>query len=216
MPRETKNVLSANDWAEAALSAIAARGIEGVAIEPLARELGVTKGSFYWHFANRDALLTAALDCWEARETDDVLARVAQETDPKLRIQRLITEVNTSKRASRLYTALSSATKPALVREYVERVSRRRLDFIIDCYGGLGMGREAARRWALQTYSVFLGSLQMRRDLPDEWPALDDPAFAEYMRFLMINLLPPDARPAATDQVPADAVTRQTARFGTS
>ena len=56
MPRETKNVLSANDWAEAALSAIAARGIEGVAIEPLARELGVTKGSFYWHFANRNAL----------------------------------------------------------------------------------------------------------------------------------------------------------------
>ena len=199
MPSETKNALSADDWAEAALAAIAQHGIEGVAIEPLARELSVTKGSFYWHFANRDALLKAALDRWEARETDDVLARVAQETDPKLRIQRLITEVNTSKRASRIYTALSSASKPALVREYVERVSRRRLDFIIDCYAGLGMHLDAARRWALQTYSVFLGSLQIRRDLPDEWPASDDPAFAEYVRFLMISLLPPEARPVAQD-----------------
>ena len=42
MPSETKNALSADDWAEAALAAIAQHGIEGVAIEPLARELSVT------------------------------------------------------------------------------------------------------------------------------------------------------------------------------
>lgn len=193
MTQRPKTALSAQDWAEAALEAIGRRGVEGVAIEPLARELGVTKGSFYWHFSNREALLTAALNRWEARETDDVLARVAQETDPRARIQRLITEVNTSKRASRIYNALSTAGRPSLVRDYVERVSRRRLDFIIDCYGALGLGEERARQWALQTYSVFLGSLQIRRDMPDEWPAADDPVFAEYVRFLMVSLLPPEA-----------------------
>ncbi|RJS95306.1 TetR/AcrR family transcriptional regulator [Salinisphaera sp. Q1T1-3] len=201
MPNRSKNALSAQDWAEAALEAIGQRGVEGVAIEPLARQLGVTKGSFYWHFTNREALLTAALQRWEARETDEVLARVAQETDPRARIQRLITEVNTSKRASRVYNALSSATKPTIVREYVERVSRRRLDFIADCYAGLGLSADRARQWALQTYSVFLGSLQIRRDLPDEWPAADDPAFAEYVRFLMVSLLPPEAgMPADADE----------------
>ncbi len=199
MSRQPKVMLSAHDWAEAALDAIGRRGVEGVAVEPLARELGVTKGSFYWHFPNREALLVAALNRWEARDTDEVLERVQQEMDPRARIKRLITEVNTSKRASRVYVALSSATKPAFVRDYVERVSKRRLDFIVDCYAALGLGAEVARRWAVMTYSVFLGSLQIRRDLPGEWPSADEPAFADYVRFLMVSLMPPelDADPAS-------------------
>ena len=48
--------LTAANWAEAALDAIAENGIEAVAVEPLARRLGVTKGSFYWHFTHREAL----------------------------------------------------------------------------------------------------------------------------------------------------------------
>src|SRR5690606_21017046 len=58
--------LSADDWAEAALDLIAEQGVAAVAVEPLARRLGVTKGSFYWHFPSRDALLQAALERWEA------------------------------------------------------------------------------------------------------------------------------------------------------
>ncbi|GAB3683552.1 TetR/AcrR family transcriptional regulator [Salinisphaera aquimarina] len=190
MAKTQKVMLNAHDWAEAALDAIGRRGVEGVAVEPLARELGVTKGSFYWHFPNREALLVAALQRWEARETDEVLARVQQELDPRARIKRLITEVNTSKRASRVYMALSSATKPGFVRDYVERVSKRRLDFIIDCYSALGLSADVARQWALMTFSVFLGALQIRRDLPGEWPAADEPAFADYVRFLMVSLMP--------------------------
>ena len=52
--------LSADDWAQAALDLIAEQGVSAVAVEPLARRLGVTKGSFYWHFPSRDALLQAA------------------------------------------------------------------------------------------------------------------------------------------------------------
>ena len=54
-------------WAEAALGAIATGGIKAVAVEPLAARLGVTKGSFYWHFADRRALIDAALERWEAQ-----------------------------------------------------------------------------------------------------------------------------------------------------
>src|SRR3546814_8458026 len=49
--------LSAEDWAQAALDLIAEQGVSAVAVEPLARRLGVTKGSFYWHFPSREALL---------------------------------------------------------------------------------------------------------------------------------------------------------------
>ena len=211
MPKPQKTMLTSRDWAEAALDAIGQRGVEGVAVEPIARDLGVTKGSFYWHFANREALLVAALQLWEARETDDVLERVRQETDPRARIQRLITEVNASRRASRIHTALSSATKPGFVRDYVERVSKRRLDFIQDCYAGLGLGAETARRWALMTFSVFLGALQIRRDLPGEGPAADEPAFGDYVKFLMVTLVPPglDGDDAATtDATPAGTAAR--------
>lgn len=206
MSRSQKNALTTQDWAQAALDAIGERGIEGVAVEPLARDLGVTKGSFYWHFNNRNALLTAALALWESRETDEVLARVGQETDPRARIKRLITEANASWRASRIYTALSSATEPQFVRDYVERVSRRRLQFLIDCYAALGLSPDRSRQWALQAYSVFLGSLQIRRDLPEEWPPADDPAFIDYVKFLMVNLLPmeKDARASQAAQGPLE------------
>ena len=64
--------LSADDWALGALDVIAEQGLAAVAVEPLARRLGVTKGSFYWHFPSREALLVAALDLWEAIEQETV------------------------------------------------------------------------------------------------------------------------------------------------
>src|SRR3546814_7811782 len=87
---ETKQNLTADCWAEAALDAIAGGGLDAVAVEPLARRLGVTKGSFYWHFANRDALLRAALQRWEQTETDDIVARIGPESDPYVRIVKLL------------------------------------------------------------------------------------------------------------------------------
>src|SRR3546814_3926398 len=54
---ERSGRLSADDWAQAALEQIAEQGVLAVAVEPLARRLGVTKGSFYWHFPSREALL---------------------------------------------------------------------------------------------------------------------------------------------------------------
>ena len=68
--------LSAEDWAQAALDLIAEQGVAAVAVEPLARRLGVTKGSFYWHFPSRDALLSAALERWEAVEQETVFGQL--------------------------------------------------------------------------------------------------------------------------------------------
>lgn len=63
-------------WVDAGLDALAAGGPDAVRVEALATELGVTKGGFYGHFPNREALLTALLDEWERRVTDVVLRRV--------------------------------------------------------------------------------------------------------------------------------------------
>ena len=74
--------LSAEDWAQAALDQIAEQGVASVAVEPLARRLGVTKGSFYWHFPSRDALLQAALERWEKVEQEEVFGQMESIADP--------------------------------------------------------------------------------------------------------------------------------------
>src|SRR5260370_3360026 len=63
-------------WIEEGLRALAAGGPDAVRVEALAQELGVTKGGFYGHFADRNALLDEMLNAWERMSTDDVLDRV--------------------------------------------------------------------------------------------------------------------------------------------
>src|SRR5215467_8675078 len=82
--------LSPDDWARAALAAIARGGVAAVAVETIAGELGATKGSFYWHFKNRDALIQAALDRWEHVRTAAVIEELEQEPDPARRMKKLL------------------------------------------------------------------------------------------------------------------------------
>ena len=63
-----KASLTPADWEQEALAMIAEKGIAALRIEPLARRLGITKGSFYWHFPGRDELLLQALTRWEQQD----------------------------------------------------------------------------------------------------------------------------------------------------
>ena len=63
-------------WIDAGLRALGTGGPDAVRVERLARELGVTKGGFYWHFDDRDGLLDAMLDTWERIVIDDVINQV--------------------------------------------------------------------------------------------------------------------------------------------
>ena len=66
----------ASAWIETGLRALAAGGPDAVRIDQLSRSLGATRGSFYWHFTDREALLTSLLDTWEREATDEVLPLV--------------------------------------------------------------------------------------------------------------------------------------------
>ncbi len=179
--------LSAADWETAALDALAEHGLTGVAIEPLARRLGVTKGSFYWHFTDRDALLRAALRRWEESYTERVIDRVAVERDPRQRLTRLIGNVLVGGRSDRIHLALSVAPHP-LAREALARVTRRRLDYLESCYVDLGQTRREARRSALAAYTAYVGLVHLRLEAPRELPGED--AFAAYVEHLIAKLVP--------------------------
>ena len=54
--------LSANDWLDQGLKTLARRGFTALKAEPLAKAMGVSRGSFYWHFTDIGALKTALAD----------------------------------------------------------------------------------------------------------------------------------------------------------
>lgn len=185
LPRQS---LSAEHWASAALDALASGGLEAVAVEPLARALGVTKGSFYWHFATRDALLQAALSLWEQRELAAVIARAEKESTPLERMLALFRELaNTDVRTERLLLALSGSEHP-LVRAAAQRVSARWRGYVEDCYRALGHGEQEASHRATLAFCIFMGTVRMRRDDPDALPAGGQ--FNDYLRFLIRTLVP--------------------------
>ncbi len=180
--------LTAEDWARAALDAIAQGGVAAVSIESLARELKVTKGSFYWHFRSRKALLQAALALWETQETDDIIAMADEISDPRKRIQAVFRAASTSSRSGRLMLALAASSPDPLVAEVMARVTERRLEFIRACYEQLVRSPAEAKRWAAFAYSTFVGSLQLARDNPDALPQGQD--MHEYLRLCINTLVP--------------------------
>ena len=64
--------LDRNDWIEGAIEVLADQGVAGLRVEVLAKNFGVTKGSFYWHFKDRHDLLTAMLEHWRDGRIRDI------------------------------------------------------------------------------------------------------------------------------------------------
>ncbi len=180
--------LSADDWAQAALDAMTRGGVSAVSVEAIARDLNVTKGSFYWHFRNRAALLDAAMQLWERRETDDIIALADSVADPRKRIQEVFRAATHSSNAGRLMLALAAASDEPAIADFMHRATARRLDFLSECYRALGLPEAEARRWATFAYSTFVGSLQLARDNADALPQGQD--MTEYLRLCISTLIP--------------------------
>ncbi|MET9696120.1 helix-turn-helix domain-containing protein [Streptomyces sp. NPDC006529] len=162
--------LTADDWAAAALDAIGERGLAAVAVEPLAARLGTTKGSFYWHFTHRDALIEAALALWERRFTEATIADLAAEPDPRARLRILFTRVTTGLGRGAAAANLLAAADHELVAPVVRRVVRRRLDYITGLFEEIGFPPETAARRAALGYTAYVGQDELETRLPGVLP----------------------------------------------
>ncbi len=164
--------LTRDDWASAALAAIAEGGLPAVAVEPLAAKLGTTKGSFYWHFPNRDALLDAALAVWEEATTTTVLARVDESSDdPESQLRLLIELVVAPAERDPVGLALLPHASHPVVGPALERVTRARIDGTVRLFARLGFRPAQARRRGLLAYSAYLGHAQLAHSTPGVLPA---------------------------------------------
>jgi len=152
---------SKEDWVHAALEALRDEGVEGVRVEPLAVRLGVTKGSFYWHFETREQLLTAALDAWVARGTEAIIEHVeGMHAGPEAKLRELWQRtVHDSARALSIELAIRDlAQRDASVRERVRQVDERRMSYMCELFRELGLTQERAVARSLMLYSLLIGN----------------------------------------------------------
>ena len=187
MAQEAKRRLTADDWADAALEALGERGLTAVAVEPLAARLGATKGSFYWHFPNREALVAATLDRWEQQRTEAVIAEAEVIADPEQRLRRLLGRVIASAERSTTEMSLLAHADHPLVGPVLARVAERRISYVAKLFGDLGFPPEAARSRALFAYSAYLGHNQIAHATPEILPAAS--AARSYLDQVMTALL---------------------------
>ncbi|GAA4308570.1 TetR/AcrR family transcriptional regulator [Actinomadura luteofluorescens] len=161
--------LSAQDWARAALKAIADGGLAAVAVEPLARTLGVTKGSFYAHYRNRDELIAAALTEWSRGHGADGLAEFAAITDPARRLRELLTVVVQAVQplAPSVHLSLLGDRNDPRVRDAVRRVDQARLELLARTYRELGLPPDRAASRARVAYGAILGLQHLAQTDPD-------------------------------------------------
>ncbi|WP_218617189.1 TetR/AcrR family transcriptional regulator [Cryptosporangium aurantiacum] len=159
--------MTADDWATEALIVLGERGLAGIAVEPIAARLGTTKGSFYWHFANRDALVEAALARWE-QVTEDIITTMDAEPDPRLRLRRLFHHVVTGATRYGVEVTLLGNSDDPRVAPVLRRVTARRLEYVTDVFAAIGFDDRAARQHAVLAYTAYLGHVQLAHTAPDE------------------------------------------------
>jgi len=153
-----KGPLDAQAWADAGLDALAANGIDGVRVEVLAKSLAVTKGSFYWHFKDRDAFLSTMLDRWRRRATLALIQRLdsgSQQPIDRLReLLRLPMQRERSARAAEIELAIRLwGRTDARARAALEEVDELRLDYLTQLLVGCGVPAQHARARAVLAYS---------------------------------------------------------------
>ncbi|MDV8005852.1 TetR/AcrR family transcriptional regulator [Rhodococcus sp. IEGM 1318] len=163
--------LSRDQWIDAAFEALISYGPGAVAVEKVARTLGSTKGSFYWHFANRDELLQAALDRWEVLATERLISSVEASGEPaEVRLRRLVDAVTTGLAGRRAELELLAGIDHPVVSAAVRRVTERRVAYIVTLLVDLGMDRQKAKQRGVLAYSMYLGQMQLVHSVPDVVP----------------------------------------------
>ncbi len=190
-PRDPRDrvSLTPEDWEQAALALIAEKGVAALAVEPLARRLKITKGSFYWHFPGRDELLGAALRRWEAQDADHLRRSLKADVQPLERLARFVWRTTRQTLTHRVYLALCAVPEDPRVGPVLQRVTTRRIDYLTDALAELGLPPEAARRRATLVYSGYVGYLQLQAQCLV--PERDEPEFDAYVEHVIDSLIRP-------------------------
>jgi AcrR family transcriptional regulator len=160
-------------WVDVALHALATGGPGAVRVEALAAQLGVSKGGFYWHFKDRQALLEEMLDTWEKAVVEDVIERVeSQPADPRAKLEQLFAlafELAASPDGLAVELALRDwSRRDRDVAARVRRVDNRRMDYLRALFGQLSVDENEVEVRSMLVFSLFIGSYFIAAQHPNK------------------------------------------------
>ncbi len=157
------------DWLLKALDIFVAEGIDAVRITRLAQDLGVTRGSFYWHFKNREDLIDALVSYWKDKNTAAITESVNHAGDLADGIFRFFeTCIDAARFDPRLDLALREwARRSAKVRTLVDREDEARIEALCDFFSRFGYDMPEALIRARVLYYSQIGfyALEVRESL---------------------------------------------------
>jgi AcrR family transcriptional regulator len=149
--------LSARDWLDQGLRTLARQGFTALKAEPLAKAMGVSRGSFYWHFADIGAFRRAILDHWRDVAVERIIADIEALPLGGDALRTLLNRAFGGKPPLLESAMRSWAAHDAVARSAVQAVDQRRMDYIENLLTGSGMPTEVARARTQILYWAFLG-----------------------------------------------------------
>jgi AcrR family transcriptional regulator len=158
--------LTAKDWLDRGLKTLAKGGFAALKAEPLAKAMGVSRGSFYWHFADIGAFHAAILRHWREVAAEQIIADL--ESAESERPLSLLLRRAFSSRTALEKAVRSWASFDAVARDTVQAVDRRRLDYLEKMLRNDGLASGVARARAQILYWTFLGFALSDRPLSGE------------------------------------------------
>jgi AcrR family transcriptional regulator len=159
----TRNTLTTNAWIEAAFRALTIGGPQAIRAEAIARNLNVSKGSFYWHFANVDALKRQMLQHWKMEATDNIIVVLKERAmSPADRLRQLV-EVATGEANAQYGGVMAEAAIrdwarcDALAAQTVKTVDVERLDYLDVLFAQCSKTPTSSRTNSVILYGALIG-----------------------------------------------------------
>lgn len=158
--------LTPQAWTDAATEVLVDQGIDHVRVDVLAKQLQVTRGSFYWHFRDREELLRSVLSSWHEGTTEQLTARLeSAHTDPRQQLRDVLSlplRGRSAVRAARIELAIRAwARRDELARHAVDEADASRIGYIAQVFSSLGFVVAEARSRAFVLYAFLVGESMM-------------------------------------------------------
>ncbi len=163
-PRKT---LAAKDWIDAAFTALGRGGVQAIRAEALARQLKVSKGSFYWHFKDVPELRAQMLRRWSEQATARIIDAIdAHMASPRERLRLLLTHIADGEVGCYGGKDLDAAIRgwarhDAAAQEALAAVDARRLDYVAALFRDCGIEAKASEIQARLLYGALIGTRQL-------------------------------------------------------
>jgi len=188
-------------WLEAATDAIAEGGFGEARILTLAKRLGVTRGSFYWHFRDHDDFIRALLERWRDEQLQAMVAwrpgTGNAEADLRRAVHLLLTDMARDAKALRIELAVQDfARRNPLAASVTVEVNRARMKQGLALFDALTADPGRARALTLLLYACITGARLMLAAAPQD--AKTDAIAAELDRIIGDAIIVPSAAPSAS------------------